>query len=207
MQSVNHVNMDNTRYVLFDKTLSSNSKHVIFSNYIKKASKMIQYLVYNLKETLIEEPYILCPIYGDPSTGEMSDIQIGVTGSAKYGERTVTAVNRELAEELGIFFPPYNLETEYRFINHQSDPSLFAVSASKLGSVKGDEQEVPNSSEDDRSRKICVIVFSNLENVDRLFSSPDVSKRFSDNEKDIIGMAAVNIIQITNFIKKNTRIK
>lgn len=148
--------------------------------------------------------FVICPIYSKIVDGKevVVDIQIGVTGKAKFKEPQLMAVNREIGEELGMVLPYENLSQ----INCLDPPAktMFWIDAATV--VSSDTQiehsiDTPwKNSLDNKDKRVCVCIVADLHEVTRLFESPNFMHRYSDHETDIAGVCAVPIDTALQYI-------
>ena len=160
---------------------------VKISTHDKQARVLIKEMVKARCISDVNKLYVLSPIYGVPSTGEIFDIQIGVTGKAKKREDTRDAFNRELGEELG--FSIIEAGFEDAFCDSKRVYSI-GVNTKYISGVNGNFKSVADV-DDDYSRKLCVLAIGDIDEVTRLFSDNNFGNRRVDGEVDIIGVAAL----------------
>jgi len=174
---------------------------VKFSTYIVPVGLVLKTCI---DLNVCENKFIMCPIYSKKLKGKevVSDIQIGVTGKAKFKEPQLMAVNREIGEELGMVLP-------YEHISyiHCIDPpgkTMFWIDAKDV--VSSDIQiehsiDTPwKNAKDNKDKRVCVCVIADLQNATRLLGSPNFNHRYIDGEKDIVGVCAVPVSDAMNYI-------
>lgn len=202
MKTVYNVNIMNHPHRFFNKSrITGKVSNVPFSSCYKKSKEIL----YRFSE--INNPngvFVACPIYGKKTPvglWEVSDIQIGVTGKAKYLEPIEIAVNRELGEELGICVPPEKLNI---IVSHPCNPSIFIVNACDTISVSPTlvSKIGINRDPDDNYRKIGVCVIGSKEAGMRLLSDDFFSVRLVEAEPDIIGVIMIPVNLANSYMQK-----
>ncbi len=131
------------------------------------------------------EIYIVCPQYFDKKTGELADLQLTITGTPLIGENVNATALREIQEETG-FAPTRCMKSVQRLDGYKrpvenywceintSTPFLSHVaSASDIQAVK--------QQQDDRSRKIQILAFGKLSDLEHLLQNDLQPLPASDN--------------------------
>lgn len=201
MSQKSNINILNIPHRFFGDNITHNTL-VDFSSCIVPVGLILQTLV---EIKMFENNYVLCPIYSRKVNGKevVSDIQIGVTGKAKYGEPQIMAVNREIGEELGVVVP-YDCLSNINCIDPPMK-TMFWISASKTVSAN---YEIENSidtpwknAKDDRDKRVCVCIVGDMNEVTKLIEDESFSFRYNGFEKDIVGMCAVPISHALEYVK------
>lgn len=80
---------------------------------------------------MINNYYVVCPVYWNTDVDMMMDSQLAVTGSCLIGESNIKCVTREVAEELGIVVPQwhklYEIHTTLTYQTHLIATTKFEI--------------------------------------------------------------------------------
>lgn len=152
--------------------------------------------------------YVVCPVYTSKSTKNILDTQLSVTGKSKIKEPDHLAVIREVQEELGISVNPMKIEHCYfsrgsYYDNNQNrkkykkyiTESSYCVDISDSHPFNP-KLDVVFKNDDDKLRKIQVVLYGKLENILNLYSK--IFNRPDSN--DIESIRFVRIISLEEFI-------
>jgi len=134
-----------------------------------------------------DDHYVLCPLYYDPDTGNYLDFQFGATETYKKGESNVSAFYRCLGEELGLY---YNSEREPYIENFKYSGKQWIMSIidiKNLKSITKPKDEV--NIDDDRSRKMAIIVHGKKEDIMKYIRSSLVLDKSEDKLGGVVALS------------------
>lgn len=123
-------------------------------------AKLSTFLLKGVTEKIMEMPddeYILCVGYDENKGG---DFQIGLTGTAKFGENIDDTAKRETCEETGFIFDevlPISSQREQKYTSH--------VFTAKASTCKTNMSYNMSPKRDDSRRKVAVLVHGDVETI------------------------------------------
>jgi len=136
------------------------------------------------KSTMLKDTdYVISPHYN------ADDSQPGmITGTVKQGESFTEAATRELHEELLINVTPESLKCDQTHTHGNRTWKVYVVNATKtkINSILPE----PNINQDDRSKKVAVIVRGSFRECADIVSKTRGKQR---GEKDIIGTKILKV--------------
>ena len=148
------------------------------------------------KESFIkQDDYILCPIYSNGT------IQIGITGTIKYGETPEDAIGRELGEEVGII--PLSIENNLivkktSFLKNPRDFSVFHLYIGGAIPVPMYLSEARLFAEKDGIHKVGCYVYGEKDVMLTHLMAPEIY--CYQNDDGIIGVALIPIKDLNDLL-------
>lgn len=138
--------------------------------------------------------WILCPIYSDDK------IQIGITGTVKYGESSEEAMSRELGEEVGLF--PTSLGdkiilTKWSNYFNRNFTVFFSYIKHTIPVPKYLDNCTLVEGKDNRNKVGCYI-YGEKENLLEYLGNSRINRY--KNEDDLIGISMIPIKDLSGLI-------
>jgi hypothetical protein len=144
--------------------------------------------------------YMLCIGYKD------KDFQIALTGSCRKKEDIIDAVKRETFEEVDIESEQFKLFTkcQCKKNNKMIDSYIYKVAAHHCQQSKKERCDENNSKDDDRTKKITVVIYGSLEEISKIICR----SRLDENNTENIGFyVAIKISEAITICRQITELR
>jgi hypothetical protein len=149
------------------------------------------------------EIYIVCPQYTDKKTGDFADLQLSITGTPFLGEYFEETSFREIQEETG-FIPCRCTKSVQRFDGYNRPVQNFWCQIDKKTRLLSKRDFVSDIKiqlpVDDKSRKIQIMAFGILEDLEYLLQSDLYPLPASDNIPELNKHSYISGIRLVSIL-------
>lgn len=148
------------------------------------------------KSNIPRDNFIICPIYKNIKSGEISDVQPGITGHIEEGEANMSAFSREAGEEIGII-PDVFLEPVFKTKKF----CIYSVNVHDCVKVKKNEEGKYSEFRQLTGDKVGGFIYGDFYSILRYINSQIY--RYNNLDTDIIGVSMISREDIEKLLHIN----
>jgi hypothetical protein len=148
------------------------------------------------KSKIPQHNFIICPIYKNMKSGEISDVQPGITGHVEDGETNFAAFSREAGEEIGII-PDLFLEPVFK----NKKFCIYSVNVQNCIKVKKNEQGKHSEFTELTGDKVGGFIHGDFYSISKYINSEIY--RYNNLDTDIIGVSMISRSDIEKLLHIN----
>jgi hypothetical protein len=148
------------------------------------------------KSNIPPDNFIICPVYKNIRSGQVSDVQPGITGHVEEGENNISAFSRESGEEIGLL-PSVFLEPVFKTKKF----SIYSVNIHDCIKVKKNEEGKYSEFTKLTGDKIGGFIHGDFYSVLSYIGSQIY--RYNNLDTDIIGISMISRQDIEKLLHIN----